>query len=202
MLLLLVFAYPILSILIDNFSQSPENELYMAGTKTIAINLKQLPLIDIDTVTNGLEIVNNINLMIRTINEAFRTDFPELNVNDLTVVSNLQELVPFVDPYNDLIKSARNYDENNPETAKPLIMNCYMLGFNVIVLEGKITYSIAFKTTGLINNLLKLGKLRGIVGDTLYSEFLSRIYWFIGDKLTNLPNDLKNIIEETLRRIS
>jgi len=186
---------------INDRSLQYDKEAYMKGSGTLANIFKPLPLIDISSVANTLDLIDKINFAIREVNEVLKTDFPELDRNSQALLNDVQELVPLVDPYNQLIKSAKDFDESNPETAKQLIMNLYVLAFGVIVVQGKIAYSIAFKTTGILNNILKLGKLRSLFGNTVYSEFLSKIHWYFRDYITNLPTELVDTINNLLRQI-
>ena len=200
-LTLLLAGFFVLPKLVDTGLQSSESERYLKGAKIVADKLKPLPLIDIAHIADSVDAIDKINFMIREINEVFKVDFPEFSKDDRALLNDIQELIPLVEPYNQLIKSARDYDETNTTSAKQLIIDAYILAFGVIVVEGKISYSIAFKMTGILNNILKLGVLRSIVGNVIYSEFLGKIHWFLREKITNPPTQLSDAINTALRQI-
>ena len=179
---------------LDYVAISSERESYFSNAKFFATSIESLPLIDVSPILNGLDVIDRVNLLIRMINEAFKTDFPKLDRENQALINDVQELIPLVAPYNDLILSARNYRDNDSDTAKQLFINAYSLAFGVIMVEGKIAYSIAFKTTGFLNNVLKIGKMRTLFGDVVYSKLLSKIHWYFRDYITTLPSELSKIV--------
>lgn len=88
--------------------------LDVKGAKISSEKLKGLPLIDIEEVTSTLELIQRINMVVEEINVAFGTDFPKINTNQ-GVKHEIQEFIPLVEAYNDLVQSAKEFDKNDPE---------------------------------------------------------------------------------------
>ena len=134
-------------------------------------------------------------MVIEEINTAFGTDFPKI---DITQVSGheIQEFIPLVEAYNNLIRSAKEFDENDPESVKRVYVNSYYFACAVVIIEEKFAYKIAFKATGYLNNLLKLQKLRKICGNQCYKQVLSKLHWLIRNHAQELEKDFNMVLSQ------
>ncbi|MEM3365385.1 MAG: hypothetical protein QXM93_03075 [Candidatus Methanomethyliaceae archaeon] len=193
--IILVVIIPVFIPLI--FEQMSPDVVQIEGAKRISNILKALPLIDLENITSSLELIQRINSVIEEINQALKADFPKINSDEATF-HQIQEFIPLVEPYNNLILSARNFNETDPGSVKQIYMDSYYFASSVVIIEGKFAYRIAYGATGFLNNLLKLHKLRGICGNECYSYVLSKIHSFIRNYSTELEKEFQDILNQLL----
>jgi len=89
--------------------------------------------------------------------------------------------VPVVGSYNQLILSARSFNQNNVTSVKVFYEDAFLLSSQMIIINDYAAYRVAFTSTGELNDALGLGTLRSLCGDECYSVVLSGIHWTVRD---------------------
>lgn len=137
-----------------------------------------------------LQLVSNENQMIVDMNSLLGTNFNQASINN--ACSFGIQVAPMLGTYNGVIQSARSLDPNNATSITSFYEKLFLLAADVFIVNSAIdelSYKTAFKSTGELNDSLKLGKLSELCGDACYSEVLSQIHWFIRDNFGNMLND-------------
>jgi len=165
------------------------------GARILANNLEDLLTVNVDDFTNATELAKQINTVIGEFNVALETDFPTLDL-DQSTLQETQEYVPLIPPYNELIRSAQEFDVKDPDSVNQLYVDAYILGAEVALIEGKIASEATPNIEGYADHLLKLGRLRVICGSECYSHVLSKIHNFIEDYAIDFPG-----LQETLDQL-
>jgi len=104
----------------------------------------------------------------------------------------LVSFVPIVGSYNDLIVAARQYEPNDPASVRNFYFKALVLAAEITVVGialDDFLYKTAFKSTAILNDELKIGKLQSVCGDACYSDVLSATYQFINGTASGLLDD-------------
>ena len=132
-----------------------------------------------DPCNEVIQVIQGSGTVEKYINQGFGTDFQAVGVSssDCTV---LVTFVPVIGSYDSLITTAQQYNASNSTSADNFYVQSFVFAADVTIVDGAL-YKAAFRSTGELNDALKLGKLRELCGDTCYSAALSSIYWFLKD---------------------
>ena len=152
--------------------------------------LRNYPPINGTDCSSLLELVTNANLMIGDMNGLLGTNFNQTSVDN--ACSYGIQIAPLLGTYNDVILSARSINPNNATSVTSFYEKIFLLAADFFIVNSaidEISYRTAFRTTGELNDGLKLGKLTELCGDACYSEVLSQIHWFIRDNFNGMLND-------------
>jgi len=87
------------------------------------------------------------------------------------------KFLPVLGSYNSLIRDSRSLDANNTTSVKVFYEDAFLLSSDFVIINDKVAYNLAFKSTGEMNDALKLAKLRSVCGDECYRVVLSGIHW-------------------------
>lgn len=132
-----------------------------------------------DPCNEVIQVIQGSGTVENYINKGFGTDFQTVSVSspDCTV---LVTFIPVVSSYNNLITAAQQYNAANSTSVNNFYVQSFVFAADITIVDGAV-YKAAFRSTGELNDALKLGKLRESCGDTCYSTALSSIYWFLKD---------------------
>ena len=148
--------------------------------------------------------IQDINKIIRIINENTGTSIPQFEL-DLKSFENFRDFVrtaekyaPIIDPYNELIASAKTLNSQDDSSVNLLYTNMLALGLDVGLLQANLIHKGVFKVVGNVNNELKLAKLRGFCGNSCYSATLSKIYDFGKQLVIQGVHDAEDILRNII----
>jgi hypothetical protein len=144
----------------------------------LADQIKTLPAIDdqqcqgvSSSVTNALTIIQDMDSTIGTGFRAVQFDASNCDV--------VMQYLPVLGTYNSLILASRSLDPNNATSVKVFYEDAFLLSSDVVIINDKVAYNVAFKSTGEMNDALGLARLRSVCGDDCYRVVLSGIHWTI-----------------------
>jgi hypothetical protein len=156
------------------FVGAPEANL----AATLANQMKSLPTVGDQTCWGVSSVVANtltiLQDMDRTTGTAFGTF--QFDASNCDVVA---QYLPLLGTYDALILASRSLDPNNVTSVKVFYEGVFLLSSDFIIINDRVAYNIAFKSTGDLNDALGLAKLRSICGDDCYRGVLSGIHWTI-----------------------
>ena len=89
------------------------------------------------------------------------------------------QYLPLLGSYDSLISASRSLDPNNATSVKVFYESAFLLSSDFVIINDKVAYNVAFKSTGEMNNALGLARLRSVCGDDCYSAVLSGMHWTI-----------------------
>ena len=191
MAVVVVFAVSYLLIFPQIENQSCAQDILVTQpAEQLAAQIRGYPQINGTDCSSLLELVSNGNQMIGDMNSILGTSFDQTNIN--SACSYGIQIAPMLGTYNDVILSARLVDPNNATSVTSFYEKLFLLAADVFIVNSaidEISYKTAFRTTGELNDGLKLGKLAALCGDVCYSEVLSQIHWFIRDNFNGMLND-------------
>lgn len=145
---------------------------------TLANEIKPLPTVGDKTclgvggvVANSLTILQDMD---RTVGTGFGTIQFDASNCDVVI-----QYLPLLGTYDSLILASRSLDPNNATSVKVFYEDAFLLSSNFVIINDAVAYKIAFKSTGDMNSVLGLAKLRSVCGDDCYSVVLSGIHWTV-----------------------
>jgi len=143
---------------------------------TLANQIKVLPSIDdhacqgvSTTLANTLTILQDMD---RTIGTGF--GLLQFDASNCDVVI---QYLPLLGTYDSLVLASKSVDPNNASSVKMFYEDAFLLSSDFVIINDKVAYNIAFKSTGEMNDALKLAKLSDVCGDDCYRAVLSGIHW-------------------------
>src|SRR2546425_10656176 len=145
---------------------------------TLANQIKPLPPIDdhacqgvSSTVANTLTILQDMDRTIGTVFGLLQFDASNCDV--------VIQYLPLLGTYDSLILASRSVDRNNVTSVKMFYEDAFLLSSDFVIINDKVAYNVAFKSTGEMNDALGLAKLQSKCGDECYRVVLSGIHWTI-----------------------
>ena len=109
----------------------------------------------------------------------------------------MKDYIPFIDSYNALYDAACKLPSNDDKDYIRFYICLASFIAEIVFIEYKLGYKIAFKSTREVATLLKLAKLRKLIGDKGYALILSIIHWkvrnLIGESWEDFKKFLRNI---------
>ena len=149
----------------------------------LADQIKSLPTIDDQTCQGSSELVSNAVIIIQDMDGTLGTGFGRIAQFDASNCDVVIQFLPILGSYNTLVRDSRSLDATNSTSVKVFYEDAFLLSSDFVILNDKLVYKVAFKSTGEINDALKLAKLRSLCGDECYRVVLSGIHWTIRVKL-------------------
>jgi hypothetical protein len=158
------------------FVQGPETE---AATE-LAKQIKVLPSVH-DTGCSGMSTaMSNTLYVLQGMNHVIGTKFGPFRL-DPSQCDVVVQYVPILGSYDALIAASNKVDPGNSTSVKVFYEDLFFLSSDFVIMNDKLAYNVAFKSTGEMNNALGLSRLRSVCGDDCYSLVLSGIHWVIRD---------------------
>ncbi|TMI23047.1 hypothetical protein E6H31_00235 [Candidatus Bathyarchaeota archaeon] len=149
----------------------------------MANQIKSLPTIDDQTCQGSSELVSNAVIIIQDMDGTLGTGFGRIVQFDASNCDVVIQFLPILGSYNTLVRDSRSLDAKNSTSVKVFYEDAFLLSSDFVILNDKLVYKVAFRSTGEINDALKLAKLRSVCGDECYRVVLSGIHWTIRVKL-------------------
>ncbi len=157
----------------------------------VVAEIASLPYAQGNSCQGVIDAVQGGGVVERYMNQGLGTDFQPITVS-ADQCKLLVTFVPIVGSYNDLIVAARQYNPIDPASVRSFYVKAFLLAAEVavvgIALDG-VLYKAAFRSTAVLNDELRLGKLQSVCGDVCYSDALSSVYWFIKGTASGLLDD-------------
>jgi len=146
----------------------------------LANQIKNLPTIN-DTACNGSsQLISNAATVLQDMDGTLGTGFGKVVQFDASNCDIVLQFVPILGSYNSFVTDSRQLDPNNSTSVTKFYEDAFLLSSDILLLNDKIVYKVAFRATGEINDALKLDKLTSLCGDDCYRAVLSGIHWTIG----------------------
>jgi len=140
-------------------------------------------------------LITRINYVIDIVNEEIGTDIPRIKENDaILFVKTLTKYAPAVNSYNKLHEVALKLPSDDDVDYLRFYVSLGLLLADVGIIEMKLGYKFAFKSTGEVANILKLYKLRKVFGNRGYALLLSEIHWYFRGLFNETSEYLKNLL--------
>ena len=157
----------------------PVTRLETGPAVQLANQVKSLPAIDDQTCQGSSQLVSNIATIIQDMDGTLGTGFGAVAQIDTSNCDLVLKFVPILGSYNSLIRDSRSVDPNNATSVKIFYEDAFILTSDFIVVNDSVSYRVAFRSTGEMNDALKLGRLKDLCGDECYRVTLSGIHWAI-----------------------
>ncbi|QQR93140.1 MAG: hypothetical protein IPJ89_02790 [Candidatus Iainarchaeum archaeon] len=135
---------------------SIDNAKKQISTKALTKSIAGLPKMEVKTVENFEQyktFADHLNALIQIINRERGLQIPEIekSVESFEKVSNIVEAwTPLIENYNNLIDSARDYDDKKRETVEKFYTTLGIFGLETTIVFTASFYKISFETVGFI----------------------------------------------------
>lgn len=149
----------------------------------LADQIKTLPTIDDQTCHGSSELVSNAITVVQDMDGTLGTGFGHFAQFDASNCDIVIQFLPILGSYNSLVRDSRSLDSTNSTSVRAFYEDAFLLSSDFVILNDKLVYKVAFRSTGELNDALKLAKLRSVCGDECYRVVLSGIHWTIRVKL-------------------
>jgi|GEM_PF-5896500 hypothetical protein len=170
----------------------PASRLETGPAVELANQAKTLPPIDDQTCHGSSQLVSNIATILQDMDGTLGTGFGAVVQFDTSNCNIAIQFIPILGSYNSLVKDSKNVDPNNATSVKVFYEDAFILSSDFIIINDGISYRIAFRSTGEMNDALKLAKLREFCGDECYRVVLSGIHWAIRVYMNQFLCDFEN----------
>jgi hypothetical protein len=157
---------------ISSLFEHPEAELAVK----LADQIKTLPTIDNQACGGVSEAVANTITIMQDMDRTIGTGFGTVQF-DASHCDVVIQYLPILGTYDSLILASRSLDPHNTTSVKVFYEDAFLLSSDFIIINDKVAYNVAFKSTGEMNDVLRLEKLRSVCGDDCYRIVLSGIHW-------------------------
>src|SRR5438105_549972 len=174
-----LFIYLTVFVFLPTIIPGPVARVETGPAVQLADQVKTLPTIDDQTCQGSSQLVSNIATIIQDMDGTLGTGFGAVAQVDTSNCDLVLKFVPILGSYNSLIRDSRTVDPNNATSVKVFYEDAFILTSDFIIINDSVSYRIAFRTTGEMNDALKLAKLRGLCGDECYRVVLSGTHWVI-----------------------
>ena len=145
----------------------------------LANQVKTLPTLDYQVCQGAPSLVANALTIIQDMDGTLGTDFGHVAQFDASNCDFVVQFLPILGTYNLLVRDSRSVDANNSTSVKIFYEDAFLLSSDVIIINDGVAYKVAFRSTGEMNDALKLAKLKEVCGDECYRFVLSGIRWAI-----------------------
>lgn len=153
----------------------------MIATMVKNSNLKEIDLKNIQSYDNYKEMIDNLNLMVKIINEKGGTGIKyfskEIGAYDKFLLE-VNRYTPLINNYNDLIYYSKNLDPTNEESVNMLITKSVGFTVEAILIFGGVFYKFAYLAVGNFASALGLTKFASVCGPCV-SAVMSSGHWII-----------------------
>jgi len=174
-----IFIFFLLPSLGPTQAGSPETDLAV----NLANEIKTLPPVD-NQVCQGIpNVLSNTLTILQEMDKSWGTAFGPVQI-DTANCDIMVQYLPLLGSYDSLVTAAWRVDPNNATSVRDFYVKAFLLSSDLVILNDRIAYNYAFKSTGELNNALGLARLRSLCGDDCYSTALSGIHWIIRGYMT------------------
>jgi hypothetical protein len=157
------------------FVQGPETGLAV----NLANEIKPLPILG-DSTCQGVPVMAaNVITILQDMDHTLGTGFGVVQFDASKGCDVVVQYAPVLGTYDNLILASRALDPNNATSVKTFYEDAFLMSSDFIIINDAVSYKIAFKTTGELNNGLGLATLRSVCGDDCYRVVLSGMHWTI-----------------------
>ncbi len=143
---------------------------------TLSNQIKSLPSIDDHACQGVSTIIANTLTILQDMDRTIGTGFGLLQF-DASNCDVVIQYLPLLGTYDSLVLASKSVDPNNASSVKMFYEDAFLLSSDFVIINDKVAYNIAFKSTGEMNDALKLAKLSDVCGDDCYRAVLSGIHW-------------------------
>jgi len=176
------------------------NELKLATAIVLANGIKNLPTINsskLNTMQDINDFVKNVNSVIEVSNKNLGTNFQKIKVEQVSDAAVfIENYGPLIEPYNSLIASANQLNPDDDASLNELYANTALLGTDIFLVQTGGIHKTTFKLVGVLNNELKIAKIRNLCGNECHSLFLKRLYTFINVNLGSVTESFESWIKQ------
>ncbi|SRR6266566_1732142 len=177
--LVIFLAYLTLFVFLPALFPSQTKSLETGPAVKLANKIETLPTIDDQTCQGSSQLVSNIATIMQDMDGTLGTGFGGVAQVDTSNCDLVVKFVPILGSYNSLIRDSRNVDPNNATSVKVFYEDAFVLSSDFIIINDSVSYRVAFRSTGEMNDALRLAKLREVCGGECYRVVLSGIHWAI-----------------------
>ena len=177
-----------------SFAQEDQfGEIKKEPAKLLAQTINNLNLREIDpnSVTNPQDIIHQMNLMLDRVNE-LGFDFSHIEATN-EQVAEVEGLIPLIGPYNDLIRAAEEFDEDDPDTVNEVYVAALTFAGDTVLWKGKLAFRFAWKATGVLTDLFQLKRLNTLCGWTCVKVVMSKLHWYLRNYATDLLKEWQTV---------
>jgi hypothetical protein len=147
----------------------------------MADQIKTLPAVDNSVCQGAPSLVANALTILQDMDGTLGTGFGHFAQFDASNCDFVVQFLPILGAYNSLVRDSRTVNANNSTSVKVFYEDLFLLSSDFIIINDSVGYKIAFRSTGELNDALKLDKLKEVCGDDCYRFVLSGIHWAIRD---------------------
>jgi hypothetical protein len=155
------------------------NNLETGPAVKLADQIKTLPTIDDQTCQGSSQLIANIATIMQDMDGTLGTGFGKVAQFDTSNCGITIQFIPILGSYNSLVRDSRSVDANNATSVKIFYEDAFILSSDFIIVNDSVSYRVAFRSTGELNDALRLAKVRELCGDECYRVVLSGIHWAI-----------------------
>jgi hypothetical protein len=192
----LIFAYLAIFVILPAAFPAQTNQLETGPAVQLADQVKTLPTIDDQTCQGSSQLVSNVATIIQDMDGTMGTGFGKVVQFDTSNCSIVVQFIPVLGPYNSLVRDSKNVDPSNATSVKIFYEDAFILSSDTIIINDSVSYRVAFRSTGELNDALKLAKLREFCGDECYRVVLSGIHWAIRVYMDQYLCDFENMASQ------
>jgi len=171
-------------------SQQFASPLATAPAVALAGQISTLPIITDNSCKGMSTVMSNVMTILQDMAGSWSPGFRTVQV-DTANCDVVLGFVPVLGTYNKLVEDSKKTDANNATSVKTLYEDAFMLSSDVIIINDGISYKVAFKSTGELNDALGLAKLQSLCSDC-YPVVLSGIHWAIRDYMNQFLCQFEN----------
>jgi len=157
------------------FVQGPETGLAI----NLANKIAPLPVLGDATCQGIPTLAADVITILQDMDHTIGTGFGAVQFDASQGCDVVVQYAPVLGTYDNLIFASRALNPNNATSVKAFYVDAFLMSSDFIIINDAVSYKLAFKTTGELNNDLGLATLRSVCGDDCYSAVLSGIHWTI-----------------------
>ncbi len=157
------------------FVQGPETGLAV----NLANEIAPLPVLGDATCQGIPALAANAITVLQDMDHTIGTGFGAVQFDVSQGCDVVVQYAPVLGTYDNLVSASRALNPNNATSVKAFYVDAFLMSSDFIIINDAVSYRLAFKTTGELNNDLGLATLRSVCGDDCYSAVLSGIHWTI-----------------------
>ena len=175
------------------------------ANETFPFEVAKLPEIDINndnTFENYKELADNLNTLIEILNRQTEYNiplFPTTREVWSKVSTTITKYGPLVNNYNEVIRSAKEYDSSRTqETKKEFYIATGRFGFEASLIIWAVLYSAAYESVGIVYRSIGLNKL-AFEHPIIVKTILSNWHWILRNTLVETASQTAtNVFNGTL----
>jgi len=157
------------------FVQGPETALAV----NLANEIAPLPVLGDSTCQGIPTVAANTITILQDMDRTIGTGFGAVQFDASQGCDVVVQYAPVLGTYDNLVTASRALDPNNATSVKKFYEDAFLMSSEFVIINDAVSYKIAFKTTGELNNNLGLATLRSVCGDDCYRVVLSGMHWTV-----------------------